>query len=374
LAAGVLTLTGFLNLQLLYAFLLLVTLGALEYIIRSAPGQSLATSSARPYLIGYATIAYHLYDRQTTAWFTLGLIVVFVGLPGLFSGLAARASAREAYLTAARWQRLAYVFYPANGLRNDIKLLNARSRSPEDFITTLEQVIENAPEHVKPIYSKILAFETDDWAQLLHYSRMPRARDVSLELRALGELGRVDELVTTYRALAPSISNKTERANIELFMAVFNGLPDHVAHLFASDLKSLNSESQRYWSSRAALIAHPENNTAKTSLSDLAVTATQPMLRRRAATAALTPWRKTPFGADAVQAIENVRSDLESITNYEKSLMQPKRYRQLVINFLQWLVLIAILTTWMTGNLQYALDVANARFTKVFGMSFTPPK
>jgi hypothetical protein len=131
----------------------------------------------------------------------------------------------------------------------------------------------------------MLAHERRDWDGLL---MLARAHDVEFseakprEIRALGELGRLDEMVRTYedaerRLLPPS------RQQCRLFVFAFAGRIAAVQQLLNGALAALDDETKAYWTAVAQLRVDRQDEVARGALRWLAESSTSEGVRRSAA-------------------------------------------------------------------------------------------
>ena len=129
----------------------------------------------------------------------------------------------------------------------------------------------------------MLAHERRDWDGLLERAR---AQDVDFseakprEIRALGELGRLDEMVQTYQdaekwLLAPS------RQECRLFVFAFTGRPEAVQQALGlgGGLSAMDDEAKAYWGAVARLRADRHDEVGRAVLTRLAAGASDGVRR-----------------------------------------------------------------------------------------------
>jgi hypothetical protein len=137
------------------------------------------------------------------------------------------------------------------------------------------------PEEFANLNRSILIAQ-DDWMGVL--AQVRSAGDakpmVRLEIRALGELGRIEEMAMTYAiAVAESVVNFRDVFFCRLYVLAFTGRVDGVCSLLSRQLRSLSSERKAYWKFIACQAAGTHDEEARRLLESAADT---PMTRRSA--------------------------------------------------------------------------------------------
>jgi hypothetical protein len=104
-----------------------------------------------------------------------------------------------------------------------------------------------------------------------------------LEIRALGEFGRVEEMAMTYAiAVAESRLASNDLLFCKLYVLAFTGRIDAVQSLLTSQLRSLSSERKAYWTFIACQAAGKHDEEARSRLEAAADTADDETFRRAA--------------------------------------------------------------------------------------------
>src|SRR5262249_37519523 len=102
------------------------------------------------------------------------------------------------------------------------------------------------------------------------------------EIRALGELGRLEEMVQTYRGaerwLVPS-----KRHECLLFVCAFTGRLGCVEHLLGRALRILGDELKAYWIAVTRLRRDRQDSAARTTLQGWVANGLDARVRRSAA-------------------------------------------------------------------------------------------
>jgi hypothetical protein len=104
-----------------------------------------------------------------------------------------------------------------------------------------------------------------------------------LEIGALGELGRVEEMAMTYAiAVAESRLEREDFLWCRLFVLAFTGHVDGVQSLLSHQLRSLSSERKTYWTFIACQAAGTHDEEARRRLEAAADAANDETFRRAA--------------------------------------------------------------------------------------------
>jgi hypothetical protein len=104
-----------------------------------------------------------------------------------------------------------------------------------------------------------------------------------LEIRALGELGRVDEMATIYAiAAAESSLEPSDSLWCRLYVLAFTGHVDSVQSLLDRQLRSLSSERKAYWTFIACQAAGTHDEEVRRRLEAAADAADDETFRRAA--------------------------------------------------------------------------------------------
>jgi hypothetical protein len=132
-----------------------------------------------------------------------------------------------------------------------------------------------------------ISFDQDDWKGVL--GQAPRIGDKfpgsmkSFEIRALGELGRLDEMTAAY-ASAARVVTANNLLSCGLFVLAFSGRVDGVRRcLLSRQLQSLRSRDKTYWILVASQAAGINNEDARRALELDARDATDSEVFRRRA-------------------------------------------------------------------------------------------
>lgn len=219
-------------------------------------------------------------------WLTGALFALLVVSPlALFDG-ARRAVQRGQWKKAARLHVWAVLLHPSPWARLGLRLRRARSADGWDgYVAALMQIEATGSDKQKAFARLMLAHERRDWDGVLELARAP---DVDFseakprEIRALGELGHLDEMVRAYREaekwlLAPS------RQECRLFVFAFTGRTEAAQQVLGGGLSAMDDEAKAYWSAVARLGADRHDEVGRATLLRLAETGTSEGVRRSAA-------------------------------------------------------------------------------------------
>lgn len=175
--------------------------------------------------------------------------------PFMLSAMAQRAMLKGNLRTAAVFGQVLAFLHPTRNVRLNTAMTRAQARA-----TTVEQVAalraiaaDASPAERITIQGHVLRAE-DDWQGLLEHFHAHRDEIVSvgtLEIRALGELGRTEEMLAAYDAAKLRL-NGLELLEAHLFVLAYGGRPAEVAVMLKGALAGLGGEAKSYWTAIAA--------------------------------------------------------------------------------------------------------------------------
>src|SRR5262245_16113878 len=141
--------------------------------------------------------------QDWAGWLTVALFAVLVLAPSTLLGRARLAAQRGQWTKAARLHCWALILHPSPWTRFGLILRRALSKdATSGYVTALTQIEATGSQKQKALARLMLAHEQRDWERLL---TLARAGNVDLseakprEVRALGELGRRDEMLRAYQ-------------------------------------------------------------------------------------------------------------------------------------------------------------------------------
>lgn len=215
----------------------------------------------------------------------LGLFLPLVVAPAVLSQLAQRRSNMGRYGVAARFARLAALLHPTAGARFNAALSEALAESEQkDDTTPLIALMRRATPEQRATIETLVARSKGRWDDVLAIVRTHESarKDLkSLEVRALGESGRLDEMTAAFSAAKASLVGY-HLLYAQLFVLAFAGRRAGVEQLLASQLSSLEEETKAYWRAIAALNSADGRDDGVRMLDRLAASAARSATRHAA--------------------------------------------------------------------------------------------
>lgn len=213
-----------------------------------------------------AAVAAALIAPAAAGGWVFAALVVTTLIPFAAMFWARRFAVGQRFRYALALARLAAVLHPSRGQRAFVRQVRAQWLASEGRLEEAEALAGGARQDGE-VRLDMLRLR-GRWAELLaRLEAMPQRSPLheQLRVRALGETGRLDELVDAYRAFeaAPVVSPEVI-ATIRLFAAAFLGRPDLIDALFDGPLHEYPAHSRRYW--RATADAAAGNDTAATAV------------------------------------------------------------------------------------------------------------
>ncbi len=198
-----------------------------------------------------------------------GLWAIFVVTPALLQRRMHRLSVRQKYASAAAFAKVASWLHPFDGLRDQSRLLHALDMSErgetESAVAILNELQNNAPRIARQATLHLCRLrgqwpELVDWVQI-SVDDVALRRDANLlaiYLRALGETGRVDEMLETldrHRTAIDSPVYTTARNLCRLYAFAFSGEPERTAAVLRGPLWMMPGTVGQFWIATAELTA-----------------------------------------------------------------------------------------------------------------------
>ena len=219
-------------------------------------------------------------------WSTATLFVLLVAAPLECLARASGAAQRGQWKKAARFHSWAALLHPTPWTRFGAALARTRSTDgPAGYTAALQKIEATGSRKQKTLARLLLAHDQRDWDRLLMLSR---AADIALaevkprEIRALGELGRLEEMVQTYRAAAKWLLPPIRRECM-LFVLAFTGGVERVQQLLDGPLSAIGDESKTYWLAVVRVRRDPNDNAGRSMLRELSAGSIQDGVARSAA-------------------------------------------------------------------------------------------
>jgi hypothetical protein len=221
---------------------------------------------------------------QRCGFITASVSLLFVLTPYVLSDRASRRFEAGHVRRAASYARLLSLLHPTRHIRFHSFLLSAYALpSIEQKVAAYQALTSRAPPDESAGLNYWILVAQDDWMGVLTQLRSMGAKPMAgLEIRALGELGRVEEMAMTY---AIAVAESTLAPNdflCRLFVLAFTGRVEGVQSLLGRQLRSVRSERKAYWTFIACQAAGKDDEEARRGL-QAAADATDDETFRRAA-------------------------------------------------------------------------------------------
>jgi hypothetical protein len=225
----------------------------------------------------------------TPAWtgsITAALFAVLIVCPFALLAQARHASRRGQWPKAARLLGWAVLLHPTAWTRFELMLSRAQSADPEQGYQVALARIEATGSPKQMAFARLLlAQERRDWRALVSLARAGNVEFSEAkprEIRALGELGQLADMVHTYQS-AERWLLLAKRHECLLFVCAFTGRLGCVQHLLDRPLVAENEDVKAYWMAVARLRADREDLAARATLQGLAEGSLEARMRRSAA-------------------------------------------------------------------------------------------
>jgi rhomboid protease GluP len=214
--------------------------------------------------------------------------LALVALPSLGYGLMGRLGNRQRYAAAARVAAIIRLLHPMDGWWDRPRILRALALAQAGAFSEASALLialeQTSPRYAREARMHRLRMESR-WDEVLAWlrARIPDADLMSdpallfVYLRALGEVGELDELVSRYRRAEAVLARADGGRSVALlFVFAFTGRAARVASLFRGPLSSYSPALKSFWLATADLAAgeHPASRPApRIVLADLVVRA-----------------------------------------------------------------------------------------------------
>jgi hypothetical protein len=221
------------------------------------------------------------------AWsgYLVGIPFAFAIAPNVLYLLGERCRVRGYNRSAAICVRLAYLCHPSryNQFISSFWAADALV-SVEARLAAYRALAIRATAEQFAILNCSIAVAQDDWEGVLGQIRSAGETATSLkwlEIRALGEIGQVEEMRKTY-VLAESILRPGDRIFCWLFVMAFRGYVDEVRSVLRRELWFLRSRNKAYWIFVADQAAGAHDQEARRVLASFAHAADDETFRKAA--------------------------------------------------------------------------------------------
>lgn len=191
----------------------------------------------------------------------VGTVVTAVAVPLVLAPLSlgmlsVRRSKQMRHQASARFARLAAVLHPTRAYRFNAAVARAWALGGTDeTASALHALARTVPPWQAVLLEASAARALDDWAGVVTLigDRGDHPQDTAaLLVRALGELGRIDDMAAAYARLNRFVAAPL-LPDCQLFTMACAGREDATRHLLATWCRDLSEESKAYWRALAAL-------------------------------------------------------------------------------------------------------------------------
>jgi hypothetical protein len=177
--------------------------------------------------------------------------VLLIVLPVALGSAAYRLEFAGKTEAAVPFAWLAGLLHPSAQARFAVAFLRARAiKSTEGKIAAYRALAQRASPEQAALLNCWIALARHDWQGLLQQIRGGTgATSITLrglEFRCLGELGRIDEMVTSYASARRGFARR-ELRGCQLFVLAFSGRVDGVRAILAGPLRTLAPAFKAYW-------------------------------------------------------------------------------------------------------------------------------
>jgi hypothetical protein len=211
---------------------------------------------------------------------------LFVFTPNVLGAMALRRVIAGHARAAALCARLICLFHPFRQARFQSSLFSAHALGSIDGkISAYRALALRATADQFAILNCFIPMAEDDWRGVLGQVRntgnmTPLKR---LEIRALGELGQIEEMVTTYAyASAEAVLSSYDLLLCRLYLLAFGGRVDGVQSLLNRQLRFLSWSTKTYWNFIARQAAGTLDGEARNRLVSAAHASDDETFRRTA--------------------------------------------------------------------------------------------
>jgi len=230
-----------------------------------------------------AGIAAVAWVPQWSGYIVGTALLLFVFTPNVLRQLAIRRAVAGYERAAAFYTRLACFFHPSRQSRFDSCLLIAGALgSVEKKVGRYRALALRATPQQFALLNCWIPFAQGDWESVLGQIRSAGEAMSALkwlEIRTLGELGRVDEMISTYTAAA-SILSASDLPFCRLYVLAFSGRADAVRALLSWQLRFLKPRNKAYWIFIASQAAGTRDEDARRDLASYVRTDENETFRR----------------------------------------------------------------------------------------------
>lgn len=270
----------------LFVAINVIAVSALAFIlaVMQRPRGFLSWAVVNLMVLGVAALSL-AYAADWAGLVAAGTFIPFVLAPAMFSQIAQRRANMGRYAEAVRFSRLAAILHPTPDSRFTAALATALARSEEcEDVAPLQELMRRATPDQRAVIEAMMARSRGRWDEVIDIARRsPGARRdlASMEIRALGESGRVDEMIRLFEHTKASLSGYYLLFS-QLFVLAFSGRPEAVGHMLAGQVKSLDPEAKAYWLALSQLCSPSAAPAGRASMASIAARSSRATIRHAA--------------------------------------------------------------------------------------------
>lgn len=203
------------------------------------------------------------------------IFLPFVAAPVLLFSQSQRMALTGRLPLAARLARGAAILHPTTTNKMHADLTTAISGDDDANAKALSALATTAPREYRPLVLAQLAVTRRDWSEVLAIAGARDPSDTSMkamEIRALGETGRIEPMVQSYIAGRSALVGPQGLMS-KLIVLAFGGRPDGVAALLNKKLAGMDAETKSYWTGLGYLNSGTDTASGERALAKLAAEA-----------------------------------------------------------------------------------------------------
>ncbi len=280
-------------------FFIAVNLIAISAIV-VAQGLVTRPEGFRPWVIVNAVIVVVglLMVLLHPAWSGLVVGVMFAALvaaPVWLGRQAVQAHMAGNIPKAARFARIAAILHPSEAQRRNADILSALARSAAGDATAMADLADRQGPAARSYVELHGAMERGDWQAALRHARAVPTRNAEVataEVRALGELGQLDDMVAALMRATGGRMATTSHTLPVLFTLAFAGRFEAVRNLLDTRLSTLDLDTKTYWAAIADLAAGNITGKGRVALEHLARSAQIGRVKNAARRALVRPFEE----------------------------------------------------------------------------------
>jgi rhomboid protease GluP len=239
-----------------------------------------------------------------------GAYAILVVWPIALFAVARRRAQMRRHDAAIFYGRLAYFFHPSRRLRAWVAYQQAELQGMVDAkVSALRAWLQVATSDEIAVIGVSLpeAEAEDDWERVLSCARADTAWNLKAsEIRSLGELGRLDEMLQIFAAAGGAVAG-LNLTMCRLYVLAFTGRQEAVGSLLAHELRGMAPDRKAYWGAIALRYSPAGAEAGRRALAAFAETTTDETARRAALRHLSGRKADAPLSAASLAAIEAIK-------------------------------------------------------------------